>query len=787
MDRVPMSIPAVAMLCWCVTAALASENAPGVGPSPGGGAQVDGSSTPAVDPSNEGGAISDGSASSGPNARPQPGPSPRMRDMSRRLRAIPPETPVVDNSQFLAPKGSLQVRDERLMGWDKEGSAEDGVLSFCYMNVIRPIEFYFPPGANVAMADDLTLSAGSTEVGGYKLLVFGGNVGEDFDVHVELWDGQPGAGGVLIPGTEADFLAVPDDGLNHVLTKRINPAVAAPPTVWMVVTFSTANAGWIITEAGEVGSTVDSFAWDVPWGLYFFNGDPYAGFAAKVGCPGGGAGGNDECEGCTEVVEGVPLDGSNVGSTGTDITSCAFEDFTDVWHCYTPSCTGTATISTCGNESMDTTLAVFDSCGGAELACIDDFCGLQSELQVQVTAGETYYIRVAGYNGAQGDYTLNVSCMEPSGNDLCADAETIGDGDTSFSTIGAGTDGPELPPDCEEGFGLFFVNDIWYDYTATCTGDLVVSTCNIADYDTRLAAYEGFDCPVDNDRLVGCNDDGEGCTGFTSEMVFPVVEGGQYKLRVGGFAGSGTGTLNITCDAANPACVGAAGSCFETHDTPGCDDAGCCDQICDLDSFCCDVAWDEGCVDNANIYCATPPNDNCEDTPIEQLPFTFTGSNLNATSDCALFPGENVWIAFELPTDSAVHLEYCGSDPVFGNAWLNLAIGCPCESFTAAGSFNFTDCADGNVTIEWDFMTAGTYYYPVLTEPGSEGIYNITVTAGEPIDACEGATGDCFVGHGGIGCDDLDCCHTVCAIDPFCCDVAWDDICAGEAADLCTP
>jgi hypothetical protein len=47
------------------------------------------------------------------------------------------------------------------------------------------------------------------------------------------------------------------------------------------------------------------------------------------------------------------------------------------------------------------------------------------------------------------------------------------------------------------------------------------------------------------------------------------------------------------------------------------------------------------------------------------------------------------------------------------------------------------------------------------------------------IDCCTGA------GPGGVGCHDNDCCNEVCDLDPFCCDVAWDSICTGEAQAVC--
>jgi hypothetical protein len=44
---------------------------------------------------------------------------------------------------------------------------------------------------------------------------------------------------------------------------------------------------------------------------------------------------------------------------------------------------------------------------------------------------------------------------------------------------------------------------------------------------------------------------------------------------------------------------------------------------------------------------------------------------------------------------------------------------------------------------------------------------------------------NCYFSHGGTGCDDATCEASVCSIDSFCCDVAWDNICADEAVELC--
>lgn len=52
-------------------------------------------------------------------------------------------------------------------------------------------------------------------------------------------------------------------------------------------------------------------------------------------------------------------------------------------------------------------------------------------------------------------------------------------------------------------------------------------------------------------------------------------------------------------------------------------------------------------------------------------------------------------------------------------------------------------------------------------------------------DLCPPATGDCCELSGNPGCADPVCCEAVCEVDPFCCTVRWDAICASEAQFLC--
>lgn len=83
----------------------------------------------------------------------------------------------------------------------------------------------------------------------------------------------------------------------------------------------------------------------------------------------------------------------------------------DVWYVYEPETDGSATVSLC-NTTIDTVLSIHTSCARSatsDLGCNDDFCGVQSESTLTVTAGARYLIRVAGKNGASGDYKLRVT------------------------------------------------------------------------------------------------------------------------------------------------------------------------------------------------------------------------------------------------------------------------------------------------------------------------------------------------------------------------------------------
>ena len=136
-------------------------------------------------------------------------------------------------------------------------------------------------------------------------------------------------------------------------------------------------------------------------------------------------------------------------------------------------------------------------------------------------------------------------CNATPGNDNCDSPYPIGLERMPFTTINSSTDGPLLITECASlEAGQYFVHDVWFMHTPEVTNGVVVSTCGHANFDTRLAVYDGC-----NGQLIACNDNSDECGGGTSQLCFYGQEGQEYLIRVGGASGWGSGELDIAwCD-----------------------------------------------------------------------------------------------------------------------------------------------------------------------------------------------------------------------------------------------
>lgn len=133
-------------------------------------------------------------------------------------------------------------------------------------------------------------------------------------------------------------------------------------------------------------------------------------------------------------------------------------------------------------------------------------------------------------------------------NDSCANATAIGDISLEpWDNLNATTDGPDETINC----GGPVLDDVWYCYTATCTGQVTVSTCN-SNFNNSVAVYTSDPncggCPTIAESAIACNT--VGCITTDQVTTFQGVQGVKYFIRLGGNdpnAPQGTGVLTVGC------------------------------------------------------------------------------------------------------------------------------------------------------------------------------------------------------------------------------------------------
>jgi hypothetical protein len=364
----------------------------------------------------------------------------------------------------------------------------------------------------------------------------------------------------------------------------------------------------------------------------------------------------------------------------------------------------------------------------------------------------------------------------PPANDDCANAMVVLAGSHAFDNTLATTDGPL---DCDPFTGN---NDLWYNYTATADGTLLVSLCQDTDFDSTLSVYNGTGCPVG--APLDCSDDDCQDPGGPSEISISVTNGQQIKARVAGWTDgncdanpTGTGTLTISL---TPAGQGACCFADETCDvltSGGCSDGG-------------GTYNGDGSVCSVNLCAIGASNDVCADVVPVLLnvgeTITFTGDNSDAAvDDCDTFPELEVWEAFTTTETMDVRLDYCGTGGTFSPVWPYVDASCPCGAFILGdGDFLTCENAETQFIMTLPNLAPGTYYHPVYASPdGTLGPYTINVTGTLP-------PADCCKEHPQPGCDEIDGVPVegvddcVCAVDPFCCESAWDVTCVEEVESL---
>ncbi len=240
------------------------------------------------------------------------------------------------------------------------------------------------------------------------------------------------------------------------------------------------------------------------------------------------------------------------------------------------------------NGSCTDNVVWYECTGGARLLIQDDEVAFADEGQ---QVGNWYSGKTCGEiscvpRGSIGGCDPGVSVL---GEDCATPLAVSVNASIPYSNFCSATDGPLTYTDCdnallEHGRTSSFQNDLWFEYTSTCTGVVKFEACHDSDFDGVLAVYTNGTgtCPtaspctaLPEGQLVNarCEDFGrQGCEG--ADLQGFGNKGVCYLIRVGGEhpnsnpfpdPAKGSGVLRITCETTS--CTKAITPLAELHDS----------------------------------------------------------------------------------------------------------------------------------------------------------------------------------------------------------------------------
>lgn len=288
-------------------------------------------------------------------------------------------------------------------------------------------------------------------------------------------------------------------------------------------------------------------------------------------------------------------------------------------------------------------------------------------------------------------------------NDECATAISVDVATEcagSVATYDAEAATQSLDPILCNGFTSPEANDLWFSFVATSA----VTSVQVEGTMTFDAVIEGFTGSCGDLQSVGCADanfpDPDVPENMTETLNMATTAGTTYFVRVYSYWSPAPTDFTFTL------CV------FAAPDGPA----------------------NDLCTGTTPVSIATGSS------------ATFTGDNTDALDTEGLgLP--SVWHSFTISECADVTLDYCGTPSVFANALLSLFTSCPTVAgeFIGATSFDVTTCTDGNVTIFYNGVPPGTYYYPVIRDDAAPAVgeYTVNVAVSEPVSYCAAALEAC--------------------------------------------
>lgn len=533
-----------------------------------------------------------------------------------------------------------------------------------------------------------------------------------------------------------------------------------------------------------------------------------------------------DCEGCTP-----PSCVGDTCDTAEVIASLPFSDSGDTCICndnydeicpynspgspdkvfkYTPTEDECVDISLCAGSNYDTKVYVYQStCGayqsGSYLACNDDECTSPnygapyvSELTgVNLLAGQDYYIVVDGYAGfgeGCGTYTIDIGPCAPPCDIECSPGATpeneLNCGIPTDTVNGGCNSDPAVftPLTCEQSYcgtsafdeGVGLRDTDWYRVTVgsstrftwsahseflSLTGLVPTSPAGTGNCSDLVGVVDpalfGDEC-TPAQVVTECLPAGTYIFFMAPTFDDPVACGKQYEV----------GLSCEPCVIPLGACCRPDGSCEDGIAQAACQNWQGADTLC------------------ANVSCPQPPpNDLCDNAIPVAIPSVTAGSTQLSTFDTGLpatcgtsITTAGVWYSL-IGNGNTITIDTCSGTTYDSK----ISVFCPNCSAPACVTGNDDSCGLQS-TVSFCTAVGETYLILVHGFGGATGPFQLTVTNGPACStppSCEvvgicGGGGDCCVPGTGPGCNDVACCETVCACDSFCCDVVWDEFCAGE-------
>jgi hypothetical protein len=200
---------------------------------------------------------------------------------------------------------------------------------------------------------------------------------------------------------------------------------------------------------------------------------------------------------------------------------------------------------------------------------------------------------------------------------------------------------------------------------------------------------------------------------------------------------------------------------------PTCDP--CVTDVCNIDAFCCEVEWDQLCIDLAVDTCGIDcgGGGNCEHdlcevgTPLDPACDTCVADVCNIDAFCCEVEWDQLCIDLAVAT--------CGIDCGGGNCEHDLCeVGTPLDPACDTCVTDVCNIDSFCCEVEWDQLCIDLAVATCGIDCGGGTCEHDLCDVGGPLDpACDPCAG------------------AVCDFDSFCCETEWDSVCVGEAEEIC--